>query len=78
MELRQIRITEDVKAELDSLKIDNDSYSTIIRRLISENAELKSERNSFLKSVLIYLKKFNPTIFFLQEVLLPESITIFF
>ena len=43
MELKQIRITEDVKAELDSFKIDNDSYSTIIRRLISENAKLKAD-----------------------------------
>ena len=49
MELRQIRITEDVKAELDSLKIDNDSYSTIIRRLISENAELKSDKEQLFK-----------------------------
>lgn len=43
MDLKQIRITEDVKTELDSLKLDNDSYSTIIRRLISENAKLKAD-----------------------------------
>ena len=43
MDLKQIRITEDVKTELDYLKLDNDSYSTIIRRLISENAKLKAD-----------------------------------
>lgn len=43
MDLKQIRITEDVKTELDSLKLDNDSYSTIIRRLISENGKLKAD-----------------------------------
>ena len=43
MDLKQIRITEDVKTELDALKLDNDSYSTIIRRLISENAKLKAD-----------------------------------
>ena len=43
MDLKQIRITEDVKTELDSLKLDNDSYSTIIRRLISENTKLKAD-----------------------------------
>lgn len=43
MDLKQIRITEDVKTELDYLKLDNDSYSTIIRRLISENTKLKAD-----------------------------------
>lgn len=43
MELKQIRITEEVKAELDSIKVDNDSYSTTIRKLISENAKLKAD-----------------------------------
>ena len=43
MDLKQIRITEDVKSELDYLKLDNDSYSTIIRRLISENTKLKAD-----------------------------------
>ena len=43
MDLKQIRITESVKAELDSLKLDNDSYSTIIRRIISENTKLKAD-----------------------------------
>ena len=57
MELRQIRITEDVKSELDSLKIDNDSYSTIIRRLISENAELKADKEKFSEIALELSKK---------------------
>ena len=51
MELKQIRITEDVKAKLDELKIDNDSYSTIIRRLIKENAELKSDKDRLFNIV---------------------------
>ena len=43
MDLKQIRITAEVKAELDSIRVDNDSYSTTIRKLISENAKLKAD-----------------------------------
>lgn len=43
MEFLQIRIAESVKKDLDSLKEDSDSYTTVIRKLISENAKLKAD-----------------------------------
>ena len=41
--LKQIKITESVKAELDSLKNEEDTYNNVIERLISENAKLKAD-----------------------------------
>ena len=41
--LKQIKVTESVKAELDSLKNDEETYNNVIERLISENAKLKSD-----------------------------------
>lgn len=43
MVMKQIKITESVKAELDSLKEDGVSYSNIIAYLIKENAKLKAD-----------------------------------
>lgn len=42
MELKNIKVNAPVKAKLDSLKLETESYSLVIDRLISENAKLKS------------------------------------
>ena len=45
VELKQVKLNADVKAELDSLKYyENDSYSTVIKRLIEENKQLKEDK----------------------------------
>ena len=52
-ELKQVKIHEDVKAELDLLKyFENDSYSTVIKRLIEENKQLKEDKIKLYKIVL--------------------------
>lgn len=43
MELKNIKVNEAVKTKLDSLKLETESYSLVIDRLISENAKLKSD-----------------------------------
>lgn len=52
-ELKQVKIHEDVKAELDLLKyFENDSYSTVIKRLIEENKQLKEDKIKLYKMAL--------------------------
>ena len=41
--LKQIKITESVKAELDSLKAEEDTYNNVIVNLLKENAKLKAD-----------------------------------
>ena len=41
--LKQIKVTESVKAELDSLKAKEETYNNVIANLIKENAKLKSD-----------------------------------
>lgn len=44
-ELKQVKLNTEVKAELDSLKYyENDSYSTVIKRLIEENKRLTEDK----------------------------------
>ena len=43
MELKNIKVNEAVKTKLDSLKLETESYSLVIERLISENAKLKAD-----------------------------------
>lgn len=45
MELKNIKINEAVKTKLDGLKLETESYSLVIDRLIKENAELKSDKD---------------------------------
>lgn len=49
MELKNIKVNEAVKTKLDSLKLETESYSLVIDRLIKENAELKSDKEQLFK-----------------------------
>jgi predicted CopG family antitoxin len=52
-ELKQVKLNAEVKAELDSLKYyENDSYSTVIKRLIEENKQLKEDKIQLYKMAL--------------------------
>ncbi len=45
VEFKQVKLNEEVKLELDSLKYyENDSYSNVIKRLIEENKQLKEDK----------------------------------
>lgn len=41
MVLVNVKVSEEVKSELDSLKIESESYNLIIKRVIEENRQLK-------------------------------------
>ena len=41
--LVNVKVSEEVKSELDSLKIESKSYNLIIKRLIDENIKLKAD-----------------------------------
>lgn len=47
-----IKISTPVKNELTQLKIDNESYSAIIKRLIIENKELRKDKELLSKIIL--------------------------
>ena len=52
-EFKQVKLNEEVKSELDSLKYyDNDSYSSVIKRLIEENKQLKEDKKNLYKIIL--------------------------
>ena len=52
-ELKQVKLNAEVKAELDSLKFyETDSYSTVIKRLIEENKQLKEDKIQLYKMAL--------------------------
>lgn len=41
--LVNVKVSEEVKSELDSLKIESESYNLIIKRVIEENRQLKAD-----------------------------------
>ena len=43
MALVNVKVTEEVKAELSSLKEGSESYNTVISNLLKENAKLKAD-----------------------------------
>ena len=47
-----LTISAPVKNELTQLKIDNESYSAIIKRLIIENKELRKDKELLSKIIL--------------------------
>lgn len=47
-----IKISLDVKDELTQLKIDNEAYSAVIKRLILENKELRKDKELLSKIIL--------------------------
>ena len=52
-ELKQVKLNAEVKAELDSLKFyENDSYSTVIKRLIEENKQLKEDKKQLFQLLI--------------------------
>ena len=54
--LKQIKVTESVKAELDSLKAKEETYNNVIANLIKENAKLKYffQKKFFLFQELLF------------------------
>ena len=53
MVLKLMKIEEDVKEELDSLKYyENESYTSVVKRLIEENKQLKEDKVQLYKLAL--------------------------
>lgn len=55
MVMKQIKVTDDVKAELDSLRYDKETYNLVIHRLIRECKRLfiENQRLQYDKDVLM-------------------------
>lgn len=50
--MKQIKISDKVKTELDNLKLDKETYNLVIQRLIMENAELKKDKERLMQIAL--------------------------
>lgn len=46
--MKQIKISEEVKKQLDTMAYDKETYNITIQRIIRENESLKRERQSFM------------------------------
>lgn len=57
MVMKQIKITESVKAELDSLKEEGSTYNSVIAELIKENAELKADKEKLFNLTEVLASK---------------------
>lgn len=51
MESTTIKVSIAVKNELSNLKIDNEGYSVVIKRLILENEELRKDKAALLEAL---------------------------
>lgn len=51
MESTTIKVSIAVKNELQTLKIDNEGYSVVIKRLIEENKQLKEDKAALLEAL---------------------------
>ena len=48
---KNINVTEETKAKLDTLKIDNETYSNVIARIIKELEEAKELNDKLIKAL---------------------------
>ena len=44
-----IKVTENVKKQLDEMKLENESYNVLIQRLMRENKELRQDKDTLMK-----------------------------
>ena len=79
-EYKQIRLNPEVRMQLDSYKMDGESYSIAIGRLFKENQSLMADKDNLMKMAMktedsIALPNVNHrTIFAIMEVLKMEGI----
>ena len=48
---KNIKVSEETKAKLDSLKIDNETYSNVIARIIKELEETKELNDKLIEAL---------------------------
>ena len=53
--MKQIKISDDAKEKLDSVKENNESYNNLIYRLVKENEELKKDKKFLANAVRVLL-----------------------
>ena len=51
-DLKTIKVSDKVKAELDSLRLDKETYNLAIQRLIRENKSLRQDKDTLMKIAL--------------------------
>lgn len=44
-----IKVTENVKKQLDEMKLESESYNVLIQRLMRENQELRQDKDTLMK-----------------------------
>ena len=44
-----IKVTENVKRELDEMKLESESYNVLLQRLMRENKELRQDKDTLMK-----------------------------
>lgn len=44
-----IKVTENVKKQLDEMKLESESYNVLIQRLMRENKELRQDKDTLMK-----------------------------
>ena len=44
-----IKVTENVKKQLDKMKLESESYNVLIQRLMRENKELRQDKDTLMK-----------------------------
>lgn len=49
MSMKQIKISDKVKEELDNIKLDKETYNITIQRLIYENKQLKHDKEMLMQ-----------------------------
>lgn len=49
MSMKQIKISDKVKEELDNIKLDKETYNITIQRLIYENKQLKYDKEMLMQ-----------------------------
>lgn len=53
MSLKNIKVTEEVKEQLDDYAYDKETYNVTIQRLLNENRALSHEKQSFMDTIQI-------------------------
>jgi len=79
MTLKTIKVTDKVKAELDSIRLDKESYNILIQRLLRENKSLRHDKDCLMKIAMktedsIAFPNVNHSVFFALSKVLGDEI----
>lgn len=78
-DLKTIKVSDKVKAELDSIRLDKETYNLAIQRLLRENQSLKHDKDCLMKIAMktedsIAFPNVNHSVIFTLSQVLSDSI----